>query len=188
MDSQKVTPVAGAGFDPAHVPGLTSPGPEAVVEDAVTEPDETPEEVTDAEPEAQAALLKKPAEPVEETGADEPDEPEEPADDADSEGSAEAAAPKGASDGSVSLEAKDRRGSITVDATGVRFTLDDQEADFTWDEISAVEFGTARKRLTVTVHTPNSRWYPNDVEAPDKARLNEWTETLDKALDAYFED
>ncbi|MCQ4214555.1 hypothetical protein [Streptomyces longispororuber] len=186
MDSQKVTPVAGAGFDPAHVPGLTSPGPEAVVEDAVTEPDETPEEVTEAEPEAKAALRKKPAEPDEETDAD---EPEEPADSADSDDSAETeAAAKGASDGSVSLEAKDRRGSITVDATGVRFTLDDQEADFTWDEISAVEFGTARKRLTVTVHTPNSRWYPNDVEAPDKARLNEWTETLDKALDAYFED
>ncbi|MFI6880275.1 hypothetical protein ACIBL6_43200 [Streptomyces sp. NPDC050400] len=180
MDSQKVTPVAGAGFDPAHVPGLTSPGPEAVVEDAVTEPDETPEEVTEAEPEAKADLRKKPAEPDEETDAD---EPEEPADSAETE-----AASKGASDGSVSLEAKDRRGSITVDATGVRFTLDDQEADFTWDEISAVEFGTARKRLTVTVHTPNSRWYPNDVEAPDKARLNEWTETLDKALDAYFED
>ncbi|MFJ9039303.1 hypothetical protein ACIRF8_22230 [Streptomyces sp. NPDC102406] len=158
MESQKVPPVTGAGFDPAYVPGLTSPGAEAVAEDVkdtVTEPDETTEEVTREEPQ------------------DAKPEPE-PAPAADVDGPA--------------MEAKDRRGSITVDATGVRFTLDDQEADFTWDEISAVEYGTSRKRLTVTVHTPNSRWYPNDVEAPDKARLAEWTDQLDKALDAYFED
>ena len=158
MENEKVTPVTGAGFDPAHIPGLTAParGPEA--EDAA----ETAEEVT-PEPE-------EPEEPTEPSEATE----EEPADESDGDGPV--------------LEAKDRRGSITVDASGVRFTLDDQEADFTWDEISAVEFGTARKRLTVTVHMPNSRWFPNDVEAPDKARLKEWTDQLDKALDTYFEE
>ncbi|GAA2320648.1 hypothetical protein OKJ48_28050 [Streptomyces kunmingensis] len=172
MESQKVTPVTGAGFDPAYVPGLTSPGPEAVaenVEDTVTDSDESGREVTQEEPEAVAAAENEAVEDAEPVAEEKP------------------APVKGGGDGPV-LEAKDRRGSITVDATGVRFTLDDQEADFTWDEISAVEYGTSRKRLTVTVHTPNSRWFPNDVEAPDKSRLNEWTEQLDKALDAYFED
>ncbi|WP_203643969.1 hypothetical protein [Streptomyces sp. SID14478] len=178
MESQKVTPVTGAGFDPAYVPGLTSPGPEAPakdvedvedVEDTVTESesDAVAEEVT-TQDEPEKAVLEKSADP-----------------EADPE--AEAEGEKDSGDGPV-LEAKDRRGSITVDATGVRFTLDDQEADFTWDEISAVEYGTSRKRLTVTVHMPNSRWFPNDVEAPDKARLAEWTDRIDEALDAYFEE
>lgn len=164
MENEKVTPVTGAGFDPAHIPGLTAP---------VGEPE--------------AAEATEPAEEV----TPEPEAPEEPeaaaveAENAENAGTTEAAEPD--ADGPV-MEAKDRRGSITVDAKGVRFTLDDQEADFTWDEISAVEFGTTRKRLTVTVHMPNSRWFPNDVEAPDKARLAEWTDQLDKALDTYFEE
>lgn len=163
MENEKVTPVTGAGFDPAHIPGLTAPARQP--DDEVTDAEETPEEVT-TPPEAQHET------------------PEEP--DAEAQPEAEAEAEPDA-DAPV-MEAKDRRGSITVDAKGVRFTLDDQEADFTWDEISAVEFGTTRKRLTVTVHMPNSRWFPNDVEAPDKARLTEWTDQLDKALDTYFEE
>ncbi|MFI5657179.1 hypothetical protein [Streptomyces sp. NPDC051684] len=157
MENEKVTPVTGAGFDPAHIPGLTAPVRESEAEEA-TEAEEPAQEVT---PEPEEA--EEEGEEVE-AGDVEPD-----------------------ADAPV-LEAKDRRGSITVDAQGVRFTLDDQEADFTWDEISAVEFGTTRKRLTVTVHMPNSRWFPNDVEAPDKARLAEWTDQLDKALDRYFEE
>ncbi|MFI7384416.1 hypothetical protein [Streptomyces sp. NPDC049813] len=173
MESQKVTPVTGAGFDPAYVPGLTSPEPEAVAEDAVTESDEVGEEVSRDDAPGAVRFTKAAREPEE--GAD----GEEPA------GAEPVAA--AVEDGPV-MAAKDRRGSITVDAAGVRFTLDDQEAEFTWDEISAVEYGTSRKRLTVTVHTPNSRWYPNDVEAADKSRLAEWTGQLDAALDAYFED
>ncbi|MGY0018336.1 hypothetical protein [Streptomyces sp. cg35] len=203
MESQKVTPVTGAGFDPAYVPGLTSPRPETAVEDAVTESDEVAEEVTQSAPEKpvrEKAVLDKNDEPEDEPEADSGPEAEdataEAADaDADSDSDSESASASASESASESgkgdgpaMEARDRRGSITVDATGVRYTLDDQEADFTWDEISAVEYGTSRKRLTVTVHTPNSRWYPNDVEAPDKARLAEWTEQIDKALDAYFED
>ncbi|MFJ9180751.1 hypothetical protein [Streptomyces sp. NPDC102360] len=168
MENEKVTPVTGAGFDPAHIPGLTAPArqPDADVTDA----EETPEEVTTTQPEeAEAeAEAEADAEATAETEAEDPADPDD-------------------AEGPV-MEAEDRRGSITVDATGVRFTLDDQEADFTWDEISAVEYGTVRKRLTVTVHMPNSRWFPNDVEAPDKARLTEWTDQLDKALDTYFEE
>ncbi|MER5947187.1 hypothetical protein ABT127_14070 [Streptomyces sp. NPDC001904] len=201
MDSQKVTPVAGAGFDPAYVPGLTSPAKETVVEDAQAteaEADETPGEVNTPsleketpEPEdARSAAAAETAEPADAEGADDTasDTDEEPGAEKADEAEKAAKAVKAEKGDGVTLEAKDRRGSITVDATGVRYTLDDQEADFTWGEISAVEYGTSRKRLTVTVHTPNSRWYPNDVEAPDKSRLKEWTESLDKALDAYFED
>ncbi|MFD8572266.1 hypothetical protein [Streptomyces sp. NPDC059639] len=181
MDSQKVTPVAGAGFDPAYVPGLTSPAKETVVEDAQAteaEADEPAGEVSarDDEP-GKPSLEKETPEAVDDAGSDD-----------DTESDAEDEPVAAAKAGGVVLEAKDRRGSITVDSAGVRYTLDDQQADFTWGEISAVEYGTSRKRLTVTVHTPNSRWYPNDVEAPDKSRLKEWTESLDKALDAYFED
>jgi hypothetical protein len=88
------------------------------------------------------------------------------------------------------FEAIDRRGSITVDHSGIRFRLDDQEAEFHWDEIGAVEVKTSRygRRLTVTVHTPGQRWYPAEVEAPARSRLKEWTAELDAALDAYFEE
>ncbi|MGW4387081.1 hypothetical protein [Streptomyces sp. NPDC004685] len=164
IDTQKVTPVDAAGADPASVPGLTPPRQAPKTED-------------------KAPSLEK-AEPTE--PAEEPDtEPEpEPAEDA-----ADAPADEPAADtAGPDFTASDRRGSITADATGVRLQLDDQEAEFHWDEIGAVEVGTSRRRLTVTVHTPDSRWYPNDVEAPDKARAQEWADELDKVLDAYFED
>jgi hypothetical protein len=164
IDTQKVTPVDAAGADPASVPGLTPPRQAPETEGKAlplekTEPTEPAEEL-DTEPEPE------PAEDVADAPTDAP--------------SADAAGPD--------FTASDRRGSITADATGVRLRLDDQEAEFRWDEIGAVEVGTSRRRLTVTVHTPDSRWYPNDVEAPNKARAQEWADELDKVLDAYFED
>ncbi|GHJ35337.1 hypothetical protein [Streptomyces sp. TS71-3] len=92
--------------------------------------------------------------------------------------------------GKPAFEAKDRRGSIAIDADGVRFTLDDQAAEWTWEEIAAVEYETTRftRRLTVTAHTPDRRWYPAEVQAPDKSALKEWTARLDEVLDAYFEE
>lgn len=181
MENEKVTPVTGAGFDPAHIPGLTAPARQP--DDEVTDADQTPEEVTTTQPEARPEEPEEPEAEAETETEAEADDSAEPDDTADAE--EDAAEPD--ADAPV-MDAKDRRGSITVDATGVRFTLDDQEADFTWSEISAVEYGTVRKRLTVTVHMANSRWFPNDVEAPDKTRLAEWTDQLDKALDTYFED
>ncbi|MEU6442028.1 hypothetical protein [Streptomyces sp. NPDC047046] len=86
--------------------------------------------------------------------------------------------------------AADRRGSVTLDRDGVRYALDDQACEWTWSEVAAVEYGTSRigRRLTVTVHTPDERWYPHDVQAPDKTTLNRWTEELDTVLDAHFEE
>ncbi|MFB8269912.1 MULTISPECIES: hypothetical protein [unclassified Streptomyces] len=172
IDTQKVTPVDAAGADPASVPGLTPPRRSPETEDRTAPSLEKTEPDTDPEPEA--------AEDVADAPSDAPEAAEDVADAPADEGSADTAGPD--------FTASDRRGSITADATGVRLQLDDQEAEFRWDEIGAVEVGTSRRRLTVTVHTPDSRWYPNDVEAPNKARAQEWADELDKVLDAYFED
>ncbi|MGW6138412.1 hypothetical protein [Streptomyces sp. NPDC055140] len=170
IDTQKVTPVDAAGADPASVPGLTPPRQAPETEDKT----------------APSLDKAEPAEPAEELDTEPEPEPEpKPAEDV---ADAPADAPTGGETAGPDFTASDRRGSITADATGVRLQLDDQEAEFRWDEIGAVEVGTSRRRLTVTVHTPDSRWYPNDVEAPNKARAQEWADELDKVLDAYFED
>jgi hypothetical protein len=150
-------PLEGAGFDPAFVPGLTSPAsgdPEEVKPAAETEPGPEPED---------AAVEPDPA-------------PEEPAADA-------------VPDGPV-FEASDRRARVVADHRGVRLALDDQECEFRWDEIAAVETETPRfgKRFTVTVHTPDRRWYYLEVEAASRSRFAEWDTALDAVLDAYFED
>ncbi|MCX3062389.1 hypothetical protein [Streptomyces beihaiensis] len=183
MDTEKVTPVTGAGFDPAYVPGLTPPVASSADEETSEEVKQTESE-SEAEPEPESRGEADAAEEAESEDAKDAEKSDDAKDSEDAEKSDDAKD----SEDAPAVEARDRRGSIVVDASGVRFTLDDQEAEFTWDEISAVEVGTSRKRLTVTVHTPNSRWYPNDVEARDKAQAQEWAEAIDKALDAYFED
>ncbi|WP_328424019.1 hypothetical protein [Streptomyces sp. NBC_00443] len=178
-------PLEGAGFDPAFIPGLTSPAsakPEGVKEDAaaeeaasgVTDSEETDAEVRDVE--------EMDLEATDEDEADVDDEAEEA--DEDSEDGEDAPA-----DGPV-FEAADRRARIVADHKGVRLSLDDQQCEFHWDEISAIETESPRfgKRYTVTVHTPDRRWYPIEIEATARSRFNEWDEQLDAVLDAYFED
>ncbi|MEU0007088.1 hypothetical protein ABZ079_23115 [Streptomyces sp. NPDC006314] len=166
----KAEPVTGAGFDPAFIPGLTAPAaaPVPAQADAEAEP-------RDAEPEAVAG----PEEPAR-AGEPEPEDsaqPEEPADD-------EKAA------GGPVFEAADRRARIVADRTGVRLSLDEESCEFRWDEIAAVETESPRfgKRFTITVHTPDRRWYPIEIEAAARARFAEWESQLDAVLDAYFED
>jgi hypothetical protein len=152
-------PLEGAGFDPAFIPGLTSPASGRTQDD---EPEKEPE-VADAEESA--------PESEETAEAASPSEPEEDAD-------------------GPAFEASDRRAKIVADHRGVRLSLDDQECEFRWDEIGAVETETARfgKRYTVTVHTPDRRWYPIEIEAPARSHFTEWDEQLDAVLDAYFEE
>lgn len=90
----------------------------------------------------------------------------------------------------TSFEVSDRRGSISAGPAGVRFTLDDQQADFGWDEIGAVELKPARfgRRFTVTVHLSSKRWFNGEVEAESRGSLKEWAEGFDAVLDAYFEE
>ncbi|MFE5243525.1 MULTISPECIES: hypothetical protein [unclassified Streptomyces] len=182
-------PEFAAGTDPAFIPGLTAPvaartGAEAEAEKAA------PEEVPEPE---DAVVSAGPAieDAREPEGAGDAEEPE---DDTDSGTAADAEAGEereGADgeDGPV-FEVSDRRGSIRVDATGVRFTLDDQEAEFDWAEIGAVEVKTGRfgRRFTVTVHLSSRRWFNAEVEAEARSSLKEWTADLDAALDAHFEE
>ncbi|MFE1248200.1 hypothetical protein [Streptomyces sp. NPDC058741] len=156
-------PLEGAGFDPAFIPGLTSPASGRTEEDG---PEKEPEaagtaDADEAAPEAVEEDTVSPSEPEEDTEADGP-----------------------------AFEASDRRAKLVADRRGVRLCLDDQECEFRWDEIGAVETTTARfgKRWTVTVHTPDRRWFPIEIEAPARSRFKEWDERLDAVLDAYFDE
>ncbi|MEW2447569.1 hypothetical protein AB0896_08425 [Streptomyces parvulus] len=160
-------PLEGAGFDPAFIPGLTAPvagGPEDVRGGK-------PDAEADAGPETDGV---EDAVPSARESAEDLAEPEE------------EAAPV---DGPV-FEAADRRARIVADHKGVRLSLDDQACEFRWDEVGAVETETGRfgKRFTVTVHTPDRRWYPIEIEADSRGRFAEWESALDEVLDTYFED
>ncbi|MFG2310791.1 hypothetical protein ACGFS9_19265 [Streptomyces sp. NPDC048566] len=169
----KSQPLDAAAVNPAYIPGLTSPVP-AEPEGAAEEPAEAVAEET---PSATASAPAAPGDA--ESGATAADAVEE-------AGAAESAPDP---EGPV-FEASDRRASIRADHGGVRLRLDDQEAEFRWDEIGAVETASPRfgKRFTVTVHTPDSRWYPIEIEAASRSRFAEWEEQLDAVLDRYFED
>lgn len=174
----KAEPVTGAGFDPAFIPGLTAPAGEQP-EDARPEeagPDGTAE--ASAGSGATGAAVATGGPDGTQSGATAAADDAEVADD-----DAEPAA-----DGPV-FEAADRRARIVADRRGVRLALDDQGCEFRWDEIGAVETETARfgKRFTVTVHTPDSRWYPIEIEAKARSDFKQWEEQLDAVLDAYFE-
>ncbi|KUM94084.1 hypothetical protein AQI88_23250 [Streptomyces cellostaticus] len=157
-------PVKGAGFDPAFIPGLTAPA-KAEPEDAkpTAESDEQPVPEPAEEPEPEAQVPEAPAEPEDEEEAPE---------------------------GGPVFEASDRRARFVADHRGVRLSLDEENCEFRWDEIAAVETESPRfgKRFTITVHTPDRRWYPIEIEATARARFKEWEEQLDAVLDAYFEE
>ncbi|WP_371599342.1 hypothetical protein [Streptomyces sp. NBC_00564] len=170
-------PLEGAGFDPAFIPGLTSPvsGEPA---DAGS-PDDSVE--AEAKPEAEAEVEVEASEgpSLEKADVEKAEKSEE----------VEEAEEDEAPDGPV-FEASDRRAKIAADHKGVRLALDDQACEFRWDEIGAVETESPRfgRRFTITVHTPDRRWYPIEIEAASRARFGEWEERLDAVLDAYFED
>ncbi|MFB7941222.1 hypothetical protein [Streptomyces sp. NPDC056049] len=167
-------PLRAASADPGFIPGLTgaaSPFKDAVpkavpevkdaVPEAVPEAEDAVPEVRDAVPEAEDAV----------PGAEDAD-------------------PRPAAGGGPSFEAADRRGRIVADAEGVRLSYDEEACEFRWDELAAVESEKGRfgKRFTVTVHTPDRRWYPIEIVAPDRGRIVTWESELDEVLDAYFDE
>ncbi|WP_372411195.1 hypothetical protein [Streptomyces luteireticuli] len=162
---QNSPPVHAAGTDPAFIPGLPPPRPAEV--------EESPPVAADAVPDTHA----------------EPEPEPEPKAEAETEEAAAEEEPQPVADGPV-FEVSDRRGSITVDSTGVTFRLDDETAEFGWAEIGAVETGIPRfgRRFTVTVHTTRRRSYDADVEAPNRSLPKQWAAELDTVLDSYFED
>lgn len=182
----KAEPVMGAGFDPAFVPGITGPAPT----DKVTKspepkgPEEPSPQRASSEPVSPEPVSPEPvaSEPVASESVTSGSASPEPvdADEADGEDRA---------DGPV-FEASDRRARIVADRKGVRLSLDEEACEFRWDEIAAVETESPRfgKRYTITVHTPDRRWYPIEIEAAARARFKEWDEQLDAVLDAYFEE
>ncbi|MFF1476309.1 hypothetical protein ACFVYD_01770 [Streptomyces sp. NPDC058301] len=166
-----------AALNPAHIPGLM-PAPAAEPElkpEAKSEPTPEPEPKSEHQPDAETQTQTE----TEDAAGDDrgPAAPPEADDDANPE------------DGPV-LFASDRRGSITADRSGIRLRLDDEEADFGWDELSAVEYATSRwsRRFTITVHLPRPRWFRTDVQAEDRASLAQWSEQLEEVLNAYFEE
>ncbi|MEV5770375.1 hypothetical protein AB0L49_03790 [Streptomyces antimycoticus] len=183
-----------AGTDPGYVPGLTSPRPADVEEDAPDNAAERPPEEVTAEDEVDEV---DEVEDAEGEGADAEAESDDDADtkgDVASDGEAgndeEEEAEGAEEDGGIVFDVSDRRGAIRAGRHGVAFELDGEKAEFGWDEIGAVEVDTPRfgKRFGITVYMTNRRWYTADVEAPARKLLKEWTAELDAVLDAYFED
>jgi hypothetical protein len=192
----KIQPVQVASTDPAFISGLTPSGsePESSGHDADGDASEAarPRGEDQAERNDAAEAADVDDTDASDAGADE-DASAEPAAAAESEDSAEAGAADSEPDPDPDptrpvFEALDHRGSVTIDSEGVRFTLDDQEAEWTWGEIAAVEQESSRfgRRLTVTVHTSDRRWYPGEVQAPTRSTLKKWTTLLDEVLDVYF--
>ncbi|MGW1406712.1 hypothetical protein [Streptomyces sp. NPDC002403] len=174
-----------AGTDPAFIPGLTAPVTAGKPDSSLEQTD-----LEQTEPEQTQPEQAVPEQAVPEQGVPDgtvPEGAEEREADAAEAGSDAGKAP--AEDG-PSFEVSDRRGSITVDREGVRFRLDDQEAEFRWDEVGAVEVKTPRfgRRFTVTVHMSTRRWFNAEVEAPARSSLKKWAADLDEVLDAYFEE
>ncbi|MFJ9962291.1 hypothetical protein [Streptomyces avermitilis] len=210
-------PLDVAAVDPAFIPGLTptvsaepksSAEPEGAAEpekaaeaaDEASSEDKTSEEAPAGEAAEEPSPAKDPAKESSKASAqaslkDSDEAEEEPAEEADDEADSEGLDSEGAdSEGPDSegpaFEASDRRASIVADRRGVRLRLDDQEAEFRWDEIGAVETESPRfgKRFTITVHTPDRRWYPIEIEASARSRFKEWETKLDEVLDAYFQE
>ncbi|MCX4844571.1 hypothetical protein [Streptomyces sp. NBC_00893] len=183
-----------AGTDPAFIPGLTAPVTARKPDTSLEQPDleETEPEQTEPEQTGQEKPKQEKPEqdhPESEAAAVRSADDAAPDGDASDDGDSEAADGRAAADG-PSFEVSDRRGSITADRAGVRFRLDDQEADFRWDEIGAVEVKLPRfgRRFTVTVHMSTRRWFNAEVEAPARSSLKGWAAELDAVLDAYFEE
>lgn len=186
IDSNK-KPEFAAGTDPAFIPGLTGP---VATRKAEPKPEAGSEVDTEADTEADARTEGDATTDAELDAASEPLEAEAPEVEADAGAAAEEGqGERDAEDGPV-FEVSDRRGSIRVAGEGVRFRLDDQEADFRWEEIGAVEITPARfgRRFTVTVHLSTRRWFNAEVEAESRSELKAWPAELEAVLDVYFEE
>ncbi|MFF8947311.1 hypothetical protein ACF09I_00770 [Streptomyces sp. NPDC014940] len=180
----KGEPVKGAGFDPAFIPGITAPAEPEPADASPAAGTGTATGPEDAKPAAgtQSGIEDaKPASPEPVAASAEPASAEpgkEPAEESEPE------------DGAPVFEAADRRARFEADRRGVRLRLDEEACEFHWGEIAAVETESARfgKRFTITVHTPDRRWYPIEIEATSRSRFAEWESQLDAVLDAYFEE
>ncbi|MEV8364513.1 hypothetical protein [Streptomyces niveus] len=186
-----IQPVPAAGTDPGYIPGLMAP---RLVEEADDTKDVPPEAADEAVADEVTDKVSEEAQAPETPDADESDGADEAVGAAGpvaltKNASESESAADDDEDGPV-FDISDRRASMTADRTGVRFQLDETEAEFGWDEIGAVEVETPRfgRRFTVTLHTTGRRRYQSDVDAPSRSSLKAWTAELDAVLDRYFEE
>ncbi|MBY8881761.1 hypothetical protein [Actinacidiphila acidipaludis] len=200
---QNVTPTTpAAGTDPAFFPGLVppqagepgKPGSTNAAEDAIPaalKGSAARKPAAEApEPEAQPESQPESAQPEAAESGDDAAAEDTASTPDDALGQDDRADDEDADDGKPVFEASDRRAGIVADRHGVTFTLDEETAEFGWDEIGAVEIDTPRfgKRFGVTVYTSTRRWFQCDVEASSRSELKAWTAELDAVLDARFED
>ncbi|MEU1277233.1 hypothetical protein [Streptomyces sp. NPDC005805] len=185
-------PEFAAGTDPSFVPLVGMPTAAKPTAEKAEGAEQSEKAGTADKDLAEADSLPEPADGDEVTDDAAPD-----AEDREDSGEPAGESADGADDGDgesaadgPSFEARDRRGSITADRAGIVFRLDDQEADFRWDEVRAVEISLPRfgRRFTVTVHVAAARWFNAEVQADSRSRLQEWETGLDAVLDAYFEE
>lgn len=173
-------------MNPAHIPGITVP-----LSKDTEEPGPGDEAVAAAEDNGgdDAETASEPSGSSEATGSPDAKDADDGKDAAESGDSADDSSAEAPADGPV-FEAADRRARIVADSSGVRLALDDQECEFRWDEVGAIESESPRfgKRFTVTVHTPDRRWYPIEIEARSRSQHRDWETELDAVLDAYFEE
>lgn len=167
-----------AGTDPAYIPGLTAPSPAEAEGTALEQAAEHPPE--DVAPYAPDTRDVPP----------EADELEDVTEESAADAKEESGTETGDESGGPVFEVSDRRASITADRTGITFRLDSEMAEFSWDEVRAVEIDTPRfgRLFTVTVYISTRRWYEAEIEASARRLLKEWTAELDAVLDVYFED
>lgn len=142
-----IQPVPAAGTDPGYIPGLMAP---RLVEEADDTKDVPPEAADEAVADEVTDKVSEEAKAPETPAADESDGADEAVgaagpvaltkNTAESD-SASAGTAADDEDGPV-FDISDRRASMTADRTGVRFQLDETEAEFGWDEIGAVEVET----------------------------------------------
>ena len=181
-------PLEGAGFDPAFVPGLTAPAVSSEKPENTKPRDAEPEDAKAEAAEPEESSAEKPE--ADKADVEEADIEKAVAEDDDADDDAEESGEESSEGDGPVFEASDRRAEIVADEKGVRLRLDDQACEFRWDEIGAVETETPRfgKRFTITVHTPDRRWFPIEIEASARSRFAEWETQLDAVLDAYFDD
>ncbi|PGH47594.1 hypothetical protein [Streptomyces sp. Ru87] len=212
---QRIDSIIPAGTDPAYVPGVTPARPDQAEEDApdraaeqepgqdtgeaASEDDAAAKEASSddvsaddvsAEQQGEEAAptgkpTGKPADDDPGTGESAGDEPAGDEPTGDEPTGDESAVP----DGPV-FEASDYRAKITAGPSGIVLRLDQEEAEFGWDEVGAVAIDTPRlsRWFRVTVHTTNGRSYNGEVLASRMGLRKTWTAELDAVLDACFED
>ncbi|WP_406152911.1 hypothetical protein OG217_03665 [Streptomyces sp. NBC_01023] len=196
-------PVHAAATDPAYVPGLMPPRADAQAAESPEPAGGEAPERAEGSADAAAPTGAAPQTTAEDDAPDDaaapesaaaPTEPAEADTDADADAAEhESSGPEdsgGEAGDDPAFEVADRRSAIIANRTGIVLRLDDQEAEFDWSEIGAVEFETAKygRRLTVFVHMPNRHTYQADVTASGRDELKEWSARLDTVLDTYFEE